>query len=103
MNPRQLWKGFLLLALIAGMSFVVNAQDPMDAWKDFDFRRNAIKQNQIQNLELYELKLVRGLVFGRHGRVFKDGDIKSFLETQSWYKPNDEFKNSMLNDTERNS
>ncbi|HEY2964487.1 MAG TPA: YARHG domain-containing protein [Pyrinomonadaceae bacterium] len=101
MNPRQLRKGFLLLALIACTSFAVNAQDPMGAWKDFDFRRNAIKQAQIQNLELYELKLVRGLVFGHHGRVFKDGEIKSFLETQSWYKPNSEFKNSMLNDTER--
>src|SRR5689334_9892031 len=103
MKSRHLCKGFLLLALLACTSFVVNAQDPMDAWKDYNFRNNAIKQAQIQSLELYELKLVRGLVFGRHGRIFKDSDIKSFLETQSWYKPNTEFNNSMLNNTERSS
>ena len=44
---------------------------------------------------------MRGLIFGRHGRVFKDPEIKSFLEEQSWYKASDEFANSMLNDTER--
>jgi YARHG domain-containing protein len=103
MNPRQLRKIILLLALIACTSLAANAQDPMDAWKEYDFRHNGIKQAQIQTFELYELKLLRGLVFGRHGRVFKDGEIKAFLEQQSWYKPNSEFTNSMLNDTERRS
>ena len=100
---RRLRRSFLLLALIVCTSFAAHAQDPMDAWKDFDFRRNAIKQAQVQPLELYELKLVRGLVFGRHGRVFKDGEIKAYLETQPWYKADPEFKNAMLNDTERRS
>ena len=99
--PRQTLPGFFLCALVLMLSFTAQAQDPMDAWKEFDFRTNAIKQTQVQSLELYDLKLLRGLVFGRHGRVFKDAEIKSFLETQSWYKPNDEFKNSMLNETER--
>ena len=103
MNPRQLRRIILLLALIACTSLAANAQDPMDAWKEYDFRHNGIKQAQIQTFELYELKLLRGLVFGRHGRVFKDGEIKAFLEQQSWYKPNSEFTNSMLNDTERRS
>jgi hypothetical protein len=90
-------------ALLLALSFTANAQDPMDAWKEYDFRHNGLKQAQIQPLELYELKLLRGLVFGRHGRVFKDGEIKAFLEQQSWYKPSSEFSNSVLNDTERRS
>jgi len=101
MNPRQLVGAFFLLALFACASFETRAQDRIDTWKDFDFRSNAIKQAQVQGLELYDLKLLRGLVFGRHGRVFKDAEIKSFLEEQSWYKPNPDFKNSMLNETER--
>jgi len=48
-----------------------------------------------------DLKLLRGIIFGRHGRVFKDNDIKVYLEEQSWYKPNPDFNNSMLNDVER--
>jgi YARHG domain len=97
MNSRY----FLPLALIALFCMAVNAQDTLDTFKDVDFSRNALKQSQIQPLNLDELKLLRGIVFGRHGRVFKDAEIKSYLDDQSWYKPNPDFKNSMLNDTER--
>ncbi len=91
----------LLLTLIAICSGTALAQDPMDAWKDFDFRKNTIKQAQLQKLEIWDLKLMRGLVFGRHGRIFKDSDIKAYLENQSWYQPKPDFNNSMLNETER--
>lgn len=93
---------FLILTLLAVCAFTgVAQQDPMDAWREFDFSKNAIKQAQIQKLATWDLKLMRGLVFGRHGRVFKDAEIKQFLEAQDWYKPNPDFTNSMLNDTER--
>ena len=80
---------------------VLAQQDPMDALKGVDFSKTSIKQAQVQKLSIEDLKLLRGIVFGRHGRVFKDLDIKAYLEEQPWYKPNPEFKNSMLNDTER--
>jgi len=97
-NSRQ----FFLLALFAFVSFTAAAQnDPMDALKQIDFDKTSLKQAQIQKLSPEDLKLLRGIVFGRHGRVFRDNDIKTYLEEQSWYKPNPDFKNSMLNDTER--
>jgi hypothetical protein len=99
--PRQIRMAFSLCALVLVLSLTANAQFDVDKWKDFDFRSKAIQQTQVQELELYQLKFLRGLVFGRHGRIFKDADIKSFLEEQPWYKPNPEFANSMLNDTER--
>jgi YARHG domain-containing protein len=91
----------LLLVVILVAAVTASAQDPIDAWKNFDFSENAMKQADVQKLEMWDLKLLRGLVFGRHGRVFKDTDIKNYLEAQAWYQPNPEFKNSMLNDTER--
>jgi hypothetical protein len=91
----------LLLACIALMSINVFAQNPMDPLKDLDFSKTSLKQAQIQPLEMYELKLLRGIIFGRHGRVFKDSEIKIYLEEQPWYKANPDFKNSMLNDLER--
>jgi YARHG domain len=91
----------LLLLILSAITAQVQAQDPMDAWKDFDFRKNTITQTQLRKLELWDLKLMRGLVFGRHGRVFKDAEIKAYLENQPWYKPNADFNNSMLNETER--
>src|SRR6185503_7402095 len=91
----------LLLAFIGLMSINVFAQNPMDPLKDLDFSKTSLKQTQIQPLEMYELKLLRGIIFGRHGRVFKDNEIKSYLDEQPWYKANPDFKNSMLNDMER--
>ena len=99
--PRQIRFGFSLCALVLALSFTAQAQNPLDAWRDFDFRAKTINQPQIQDLDTFDLKIVRGFVFGRHGRVFKDMDIETHLNMTSWYKPNPNFTNSMLNDTER--
>jgi hypothetical protein len=98
---RRLRTAFSLCALVLVLSLTANAQYDVEKWKDFDFRNKAINQAQVQDLELFQLKFLRGLVFGRHGRIFKDAEIKSFLDEQPWYKPNPEFNNSMLNETER--
>jgi len=92
---------FLLLFAIIVASSSAKAQDALDAWKEFAFAKTSVKASQIQPLALEDLKLLRGIVFGRHGRIFKDAEIKSYLEAQSWFKPNSEFNNSMLNNTER--
>jgi len=94
-------KAFLLFALFALISITATAQDTMDTLKALDFSKTSIKQVQTQELAMEDLKLLRGIIFGRHGRVFKDNDIKGYLEEQSWYKANPDFKNSMLNDVER--
>src|SRR5689334_9037955 len=95
-NPRP-----ILLLLVLLTSVTVFAQNPLDPLKDLDFGKTSLKQNQIQKLEMYDLKLLRGIIFGRHGRVFKDNDIKAYLDEQPWFKANPDFKNSMLNDMER--
>ena len=97
-NPRHF---LLVLGLVFLTSVSVFAQDPLDPLKDLDFGKTSLKPVQIQKLEMYDLKLLRGIIFGRHGRVFKDSEIKSYLDEQPWYKANPDFKNSMLNDMER--
>ena len=79
----------------------VPAQDNLKAWEDFDFAAKEISTTQVKDLTLEDLKLARGIIFGRHGRIFKDPAIRVYLEARSWYKPNAEFNNTMLNDTER--
>jgi hypothetical protein len=93
---------FLLVALSAFSS--VLAQDEyanIKNWESFDFRSRNIAAKDLSALTLYDLKFVRGIVFGKHGRIFKDPDIKRYLQSRDWYKPDAEFKNSSLNDTER--
>ena len=101
MSPRRLSLGAVLLLLVT--SFTSNAQDPMDPWKNFDFAKTSLKAAQVQKLPLEDLKLLRGIIFGRHGRVFKDAEIKMYLEAQSWFQPKSDFNNSMLNENERRS
>ena len=88
----------LLFAFSAG---IVVGQDSMDRWKDYDFAKTRMTDAQVREAPLDDLKLLRGIIFGRHGRMFKDADIKAYLEAQSWYKANPNFKNSDLNNTER--
>ena len=77
------------------------AQDSMQRWENFDFAKTGLRSADISGLPLQDLKLMRGIVFGRHGRVFKDADIQYYLKEKSWFHANPDFKNSMLNDVER--
>src|SRR5258708_2437733 len=99
----HLRKTFLVCAAVIIACLTANAQDNLKVWESFDFAHTPVNATQIQSLELYDLKLLRGMVFGRHGRIFKDADIKSYLEAASWYKANPNFQNSMLNNIERRS
>jgi hypothetical protein len=93
----------LLLIILAGFS-VANAQDEYTAlknWETFDFAGRSIKTADLSTLSIGDLKLVRGIVFGKHGRVFKDPDIRRYLESRTWFKADPKFDNSKLNDTER--
>lgn len=93
-----------ILFLLASVSIVAKAQDDyasMKSWEGFDYAAKTLTPADIKPLTIDDLKLVRGIVFGKHGRVFKDPDIRRFLETRSWYKADPNFSNSALNETER--
>jgi hypothetical protein len=90
------------ILLVCGASLsVVSAQDNLSQWEKFDFASSTVTLEQLKDLNTDDLKFMRGLVFGHHGRIFKDAYIQSYLKERSWYKPNPAFQNSMLNDVER--
>ncbi|MGI9066698.1 MAG: YARHG domain-containing protein [Pyrinomonadaceae bacterium] len=99
--PQLRFSLFLFAALLIGGAVSAQAQDSMQRWQSFDFSKTSLKAAEVSSLPLEDLKLVRGVVFGRHGRVFKDADIRVYLEAQDWYKANPDFDNSKLNNTER--
>jgi hypothetical protein len=94
-----------LLSLILCSAFsVARAQDEYAAvktWETFDFAGKSLGPADFSALSLDDLKLVRGIVFGKHGRVFKDPDIKRYLDSRPWFKADANFQNSGLSDTER--
>lgn len=95
-----IWSGSKLWPIDAAQTRVpVSAT--VQQWEKFDFARHSIELKQIQGLSLDELKYLRGIVFGRHGRVFGEKVIQNYLASRPWYKPNSKYRVAALNNIER--
>jgi len=105
----------LLLAMATGV-FAQGGIDPDERaarWKEFgqrnfhkiDFARTKLSKARLAPLRVDEtvddFALLRGVIFGKRGRTFKERSIQDFLEKQPWYKPNKSFTNAMLTRVER--
>jgi hypothetical protein len=100
----QLLRRLIPLALVMVfplLALPLQDYDALKKWEAFDLAKSELRRDDLKDLELEDLKLVRGIIFGRHGRVFKDLEIKNYLSARSWYKPDPNFQNSVLNETER--
>lgn len=71
----------------------------------FNFAKTRLTRARVAKLKEDEtaddFALLRGVVFGKHGRIFKERSIQDYLEKQPWYKPNKSFSNSILTPIER--
>ena len=108
----------LVLAVVFVFAVGVSAQDvdPVARaarWKEFNknsFHTFNFAKSRLTKTRLAKLKededaddfaLLRGVVFGKHGRIFKERSIQDYLEKQPWYKPNAKFSNAGLTTVER--
>ena len=92
-SPCQFLRILRIPLLLISFVPAILAQDSMQRWQSFDFATTTLKPADITKVPLEDLKLMRGIVFGHHGRVFKDAEIKTYLEAQDWYKANADFNN----------
>jgi hypothetical protein len=93
--------GTLLLALATVVGSAVQAQQAIRGWEVFDFAHRRLRPTQLNSLDLDDLRRLRGIVFGRHGRMFKEHDIQEWLESRPWYHRNPHFANPDLTSIER--
>ncbi|MEP7077370.1 MAG: YARHG domain-containing protein [Acidobacteriota bacterium] len=108
---------FLLLTIaLAAAALSAQQVDPAaraERWKQFN-RNNFDKLNfstvKLTKAKIAGLKedenaddfaLLRGVIFGKRGRIFKERSIQEYLEKQAWYKANKNFSNSILTPGER--
>jgi len=108
----------LLLCLVLGLVSAGLAQeiDPVARaarWKEFnkynfdkmDFAKVRLTKAKVASLKeddnADDFALLRGVVFGKHGRIFKERSIQEYLAKQPWYKANPNFSNKMLTAGER--
>lgn len=91
----------LLVLMFSGAAVAQDEYAAVKTWETFDFAARSITSAEIASVSLDNLKLLRGIVFGKHGRVFKDPAIRRYLESRTWFAATTGFQNSELNDMER--
>lgn len=98
---------------------VVNAASQVDVaernarWREFNknnfdiinYSKTKLTRSRLSKLKEDEaaddFALLRGVIFGKRGRIFKERSIQDYLEKQPWYKPNQSFSNALLSPMER--
>jgi hypothetical protein len=44
-------------------------------------------------LSLWDLELMRNEIYARHGWIFNRSDLRSYFESQPWYRPKGDLSN----------
>ena len=64
-----------------------------------------LSRSEVQNMSLYDLYLARNEIYARHGRGFKNQDLRDYFGKKSWYheryNPAEFDKMDLLNDYEK--
>lgn len=99
----------LLPLVVLILASVAAGQENVKKYHNYDFTKKVVTKAELAKLNytldelegVNELALLRGVVFGKRGRVFKEKSIQSYLEKQTWYKAKPGFSNAVLTPTER--
>jgi hypothetical protein len=99
-SPLSLLATALVLLLPAATWAQADAPT-VDKWETFPFDKKTADPAQLNKLNEMQLKFLRGIVFGKHGRVFDEAAIQTWLKERTWYKPNPAYRVDILNPIER--
>lgn len=64
-----------------------------------DLKYYNVIQDDVYNR--FYIKVLRNEIYARHGKIFKSENLRTVFTSQSWYKPNPNFSESMLNEYEK--
>jgi len=107
---------FVVIALLTASAIYAQDFDVTERnerWQKFsklgfdkvNFAKTRLTKARIASLDptgiVDDFALLRGVVFGKRGRVFKERSIQDDLDKQAWYKRNATFANSVLTPMER--
>lgn len=84
---------------------IKNALIPEDyfAYNGLKFSKLSSKltDSDLKNLDKAQLRILRNAIYARYGKTFKSVDLQSLFECYSWYKKNQDYSDSMINDVDR--
>lgn len=56
---------------------------------------------ELSGLSARDLTLMRNEIYARHGRIFKDTQLRAYFHAQAWYHESSRYSDAMLNGFER--
>lgn len=60
-----------------------------------------LSAEDVENLNGWELKIMRNEIYARHGYIFRTEEMKEYFKAQSWYTPKYENVDDMLTKVEK--
>ena len=73
----------------------------IEEWEHFDYSTEAIPSAALASMSLTEVQRLRGIIFGKHGRIFQDSTLQGWLATRPWYHGDSGFANARLSQGEK--
>lgn len=118
--PKQASSKILIIAITAlvvlgGAGYFIFRNKPgkdSDQKKETSFQaigrypyasQRLLTDDDIKNMQQYDLRIMRNEIYARHGFVFQNTDMKNYFTSQSWYTPQYENVIDMLSTVEKNN
>ncbi len=60
-----------------------------------------LTNDDVSNLDAWELKIMRNEIYARHGYIFKTEEMKTYFGSQKWYSPRYESVDDRLTEVEK--
>jgi len=77
----------------------INSQNPSPKYEFLSAR--SLTASDIENMNKYDLKIMRNEIYARYGYIFKSSDMKAYFESQIWYTPKYDDVTSLLTEIEK--
>jgi len=96
-------RGLVQLFLMLSCTGLTTADaQSLAAWEQFDFAHKRVDSAAVEKMSLRDLRSLRGIVFGKHGRPFTDEkDVQAYLKSRPWYRADTGFRNTRLSAMEK--
>jgi hypothetical protein len=79
---------------------VVHPTSPAE-WEAADYTASSIAVADLKPLPLDEVQHIRAIIFGKHGRIFEDSTLQTWLVSRPWYHADKAFSNARLSSNEK--
>lgn len=70
-------------------------------WPKFSMLGARLSAADLEGMDKAQLRLLRNAVYARHGRTFASADLRTLFGGQIWYKPNPDYSDDLLTETDR--